>query len=72
VFDAIALDYEKVTVLIDATAAARPEIHLCEYFHRSPILFTSKQYFHSLQFEMRMIRLMLDIFVYIKEGKLVF
>jgi len=28
VFDAIALDYEKVTVLIDATAAARPEIHL--------------------------------------------
>jgi len=30
VFDAVALDYEKVTVLIDATAAARPEIHLCE------------------------------------------
>ncbi|KAG0532749.1 hypothetical protein BDA96_04G133600 [Sorghum bicolor] len=28
VFDAVALDYEKVTVLIDATAAARPEIHL--------------------------------------------
>ncbi|KAF8644732.1 hypothetical protein HU200_066343 [Digitaria exilis] len=31
VFDAVALDYEKVTVLIDATAAARPDIHLCEY-----------------------------------------
>uniref|UniRef100_A0A0D3F3K7 Isochorismatase-like domain-containing protein n=1 Tax=Oryza barthii TaxID=65489 RepID=A0A0D3F3K7_9ORYZ len=30
VFDAVALDYEKVTVIIDATAAARPEIHLCE------------------------------------------
>uniref|UniRef100_A0A0E0ND12 Isochorismatase-like domain-containing protein n=1 Tax=Oryza rufipogon TaxID=4529 RepID=A0A0E0ND12_ORYRU len=28
VFDAVALDYEKVTVIIDATAAARPEIHL--------------------------------------------
>ncbi|KAG2650148.1 hypothetical protein PVAP13_1NG148200 [Panicum virgatum] len=28
VFDAVALDYEKITVLIDATAAARPEIHL--------------------------------------------
>ncbi|GJN19569.1 hypothetical protein PR202_gb06858 [Eleusine coracana subsp. coracana] len=27
-FDAVALDYEKVTVIIDATAAARPEIHL--------------------------------------------
>ncbi|XP_015688901.2 probable inactive nicotinamidase At3g16190 [Oryza brachyantha] len=28
VFDAVALNYEKVTVIIDATAAARPEIHL--------------------------------------------
>jgi len=28
VFDAVELDYEKVTVLIDATAAARPDIHL--------------------------------------------
>ncbi|KAJ3692245.1 hypothetical protein LUZ60_012595 [Juncus effusus] len=27
VFDAVALDYEKVTVIIDATAAATPEIH---------------------------------------------
>ncbi|KAL3511770.1 hypothetical protein ACH5RR_024487 [Cinchona calisaya] len=27
VFDAVALDYESVTVLIDATAAATPEIH---------------------------------------------
>ncbi|KAL5208432.1 hypothetical protein ABZP36_032867 [Zizania latifolia] len=28
VFDAVAFDYEKVTVIIDATAAVRPEIHL--------------------------------------------
>jgi len=28
VYDAVALDYEKVTVLIDATAAASPDIHL--------------------------------------------
>ncbi|KAL6848450.1 hypothetical protein ACP4OV_021744 [Aristida adscensionis] len=28
VFDAVALDYEKVTVIMDATAAAKPEIHL--------------------------------------------
>ncbi|KAL6629543.1 hypothetical protein ACP70R_029308 [Stipagrostis hirtigluma subsp. patula] len=27
VFDAVALDYEKVTVITDATAAAKPEIH---------------------------------------------
>ncbi|TVU32586.1 hypothetical protein EJB05_24323, partial [Eragrostis curvula] len=27
VFDAVALDYEKVTVITDATAAAEPEIH---------------------------------------------
>jgi hypothetical protein len=31
VFDAIALDYEKVTVITDATAAAKPEIHLGKY-----------------------------------------
>lgn len=28
VFDAVALDYEKVTVIVDATAAARPDIHI--------------------------------------------
>ncbi|XBI72144.1 hypothetical protein VPH35_066163 [Triticum aestivum] len=28
VYDAVALDYEKVMVLTDATAAARPDIHL--------------------------------------------
>nr|CAB3504768.1 unnamed protein product [Digitaria exilis] len=28
VFDAVALDYEKVTVIVDATAAANQEIHL--------------------------------------------
>jgi nicotinamidase-related amidase len=28
VFDAVALDYDKVAVIIDATAAAKPEIHL--------------------------------------------
>ncbi|KAL6848451.1 hypothetical protein ACP4OV_021745 [Aristida adscensionis] len=27
VFDAVALDYKKVTVIVDATAAAKPEIH---------------------------------------------
>ncbi|GJM90864.1 hypothetical protein PR202_ga07185 [Eleusine coracana subsp. coracana] len=36
-FDAVALDYEKVTVIIDATAAARPEIHLCEYSYHIQI-----------------------------------
>ncbi|OEL24678.1 putative inactive nicotinamidase [Dichanthelium oligosanthes] len=30
VFDAVALDYEKVTVIVDATAAANKEIHLGE------------------------------------------
>lgn len=28
VFDAVALDYQSVTVIVDATAAATPEIHL--------------------------------------------
>ncbi|XP_070027435.1 probable inactive nicotinamidase At3g16190 isoform X2 [Nicotiana sylvestris] len=28
VFDAVALDYERVTVIIDATAAATPDIHI--------------------------------------------
>lgn len=27
VFDAVALDYQSVTVLVDATAAASPEVH---------------------------------------------
>lgn len=27
VFDAVALDYRSVTVLVDATAAATPEVH---------------------------------------------
>jgi hypothetical protein len=31
VFDAVALDYEKITVITDATAAAKPEIHLGKY-----------------------------------------
>lgn len=31
VFDAVALDYEKVTVIMDATAAANAEIHLGKY-----------------------------------------
>lgn len=26
-FDAVALDYQPVTVIVDATAAATPEIH---------------------------------------------
>ena len=30
VFDAVALDYEKVTVIVDATAAASPEIQMGE------------------------------------------
>ncbi|GAU22315.1 hypothetical protein TSUD_261150 [Trifolium subterraneum] len=32
VFDAVALDYQPVTVLIDATAAATPDIHLANVF----------------------------------------
>ncbi|XP_058728933.1 probable inactive nicotinamidase At3g16190 [Vicia villosa] len=32
VFDAVALDYQHVTVLFDATAAATPEIHLANVF----------------------------------------
>uniref|UniRef100_A0A0E0CJ43 Isochorismatase-like domain-containing protein n=1 Tax=Oryza meridionalis TaxID=40149 RepID=A0A0E0CJ43_9ORYZ len=39
VFDAVALDYDKVAVIIDATAAAKPEIHLGKYtFHTSPTI----------------------------------
>lgn len=30
VYDAVALDYEKVTVISDATTTAKPEVHLCE------------------------------------------
>jgi nicotinamidase-related amidase len=33
VFDAVALDYEHVTVIVDATAAATPEIHSCELLY---------------------------------------
>lgn len=32
VFDAVALDYQPVTVLFDATAAATPDIHLGMYY----------------------------------------
>ncbi|KAJ8773433.1 hypothetical protein K2173_004263 [Erythroxylum novogranatense] len=32
VFDAVALDYPSVTVVVDATAAATPEIHLANIF----------------------------------------
>ncbi|RYQ87402.1 hypothetical protein Ahy_B09g094918 [Arachis hypogaea] len=32
VFDAVALDYQPVTVIVDATAAATPEIHLANVF----------------------------------------
>jgi nicotinamidase-related amidase len=32
VFDAVALDYQPVTVLVDATAAATPDIHLGMYY----------------------------------------
>jgi len=28
VYDAVALDYQPVTVIVDATAAATPDIHL--------------------------------------------
>lgn len=31
VFDAVALDYQRVTVIIDATAAATPDIHIGMY-----------------------------------------
>ncbi|RLM79167.1 putative inactive nicotinamidase [Panicum miliaceum] len=33
VFDAVALDYEKITVIVDATAAANPEIHIANVRH---------------------------------------
>ncbi|KAJ7951743.1 Isochorismatase family protein [Quillaja saponaria] len=32
VFDAVALDYQPVTVLVDATAAATPDIHVANIF----------------------------------------
>ncbi|XP_015162271.1 probable inactive nicotinamidase At3g16190 isoform X3 [Solanum tuberosum] len=32
VFDAVALDYQRVTVIIDATAAATPDIHIANIF----------------------------------------
>lgn len=32
VFDAVALDYQPVTVIVDATAAATPDIHTGTYF----------------------------------------
>ncbi|KAF5739010.1 inactive nicotinamidase [Tripterygium wilfordii] len=32
VFDAVALDYESITVLVDATAAATPDIHIANIF----------------------------------------
>jgi hypothetical protein len=38
VFDAVALDYEHVTVIVDATAAATPEIHSCELLYFIPII----------------------------------
>jgi nicotinamidase-related amidase len=31
VFDAVALDYQSVTVIVDATAAATPDIHVGMY-----------------------------------------
>lgn len=33
VYDAVALDYQPVTVLVDATAAATPDIHLGNGLH---------------------------------------
>lgn len=35
VFDAVALDYKPVTVIVDATAAATPDIHLGMYLSPS-------------------------------------
>ncbi|XP_062155470.1 probable inactive nicotinamidase At3g16190 isoform X2 [Alnus glutinosa] len=32
VFDAVALDYQSVTVIVDATAAATPDIHVANIF----------------------------------------
>ncbi|KAK9282559.1 hypothetical protein L1049_005480 [Liquidambar formosana] len=40
VFDAVALDYQPVTVIIDATAAATPDIHAAKY--------QAKQYHHEV------------------------
>uniref|UniRef100_A0A452Y8H9 Isochorismatase-like domain-containing protein n=1 Tax=Aegilops tauschii subsp. strangulata TaxID=200361 RepID=A0A452Y8H9_AEGTS len=36
IYDVVALDYEKVTVFIDATVVARPNIHLGEYSSFTP------------------------------------
>jgi nicotinamidase-related amidase len=38
VFDAVALDYQSVTVLVDATAAATPDIHIGMYYQFHEIL----------------------------------
>ncbi|XP_073145690.1 probable inactive nicotinamidase At3g16190 [Henckelia pumila] len=37
VFDAVALDYQTVTVVVDATAAATPEIHIANIFDMSHV-----------------------------------
>ncbi|WJX48818.1 hypothetical protein P8452_35334 [Trifolium repens] len=37
VFDAVSLDYQHVTVLVDATAAATPDIHLANVFDMTTI-----------------------------------
>lgn len=33
VFDAVALDYQSVSVIVDATAAATPDIHVGMHFY---------------------------------------
>ena len=76
VFDAVALDYEKITVLIDATAAARPEIHLCEYSCSiNPLyinLYVKTIFMLFWHFNVLRITILLDIFISHKNEKLAF
>ncbi|KAG8388345.1 hypothetical protein BUALT_Bualt02G0116000 [Buddleja alternifolia] len=37
VFDAVALDYHKVSVIVDATAAATPDVHIANLFDMSKV-----------------------------------
>ncbi|XP_057790662.1 probable inactive nicotinamidase At3g16190 isoform X3 [Salvia miltiorrhiza] len=37
VFDAVALDYHKVTVIVDATAAATPDVHIANIYDMTNI-----------------------------------
>lgn len=46
VFDAVSLDYRSVTVIVDATAAATPEMHLGRYFYW--LVYTNNPFLYAL------------------------